>query len=133
MYLNYLEENEKIAFLKLAHMIADSDDKFCKNEKIVINSYCLEMGIDDIKVDLNENLNLICSEFILSGTKKIVILELMSIINANGIFKESEKKIINELLQTFQLDREFLNEVQEWSKALINLIEQGTILVLGDE
>lgn len=133
MYLNYLEKNEKIAFLKLAHIIAKSDNVFCDNEKIVINSYCAEMCIDDIKVDLNEDLNLICSEFILNRSKKIVILELMSIINANGIFKESEKKIINELLQTFHLDSEFLNNVQEWSKALINLIDQGTTLVLGDK
>ncbi len=37
MYLNYLEETEKIAFLKLAHATANSDDEFCDNEKIIIN------------------------------------------------------------------------------------------------
>ena len=40
MYLNYLNEDEKVAFLKLAHVVAHSDGDFCDNEKIIIGSYC---------------------------------------------------------------------------------------------
>ena len=46
MYLNYLEETEKIAFLKLAHAIANSDDEFCDNEKIIAKKERLEDKIN---------------------------------------------------------------------------------------
>mgnify|MGYP003447073492 FL=1 len=80
MYLNYLEENEKIAFLKLAHMIANSDDEFCDNERIIINSYCNEMGIEDITFDKDELIDIISYQFKTEQSRRIVIFELMNII-----------------------------------------------------
>jgi len=83
MYLNDLNKNEKIAFLKLAYMIAYSDGEFCDNEKMVIGSYCNEMGISDIGLNKNESIEDISNEFKSRISKKITILELMSIINVN--------------------------------------------------
>lgn len=98
MYLSYLEENEKIAFLKLAHMIANSDDEFCDNERIIINSYCNEMGIKDIEFDKNELIDIIAYQFKTDQSRRIVIFELMNIINANGEFKDKEKSIIDDIM-----------------------------------
>ena len=133
MYLNYLNQNEKVAFLKLAHIIANADNEICENEKIIIGSYCNEMGVDNISFNLDDvSISALSKEFLNSSSKKITILELMSVINANGEFKESEKIIINELLQNFKLETKFLENVELWSKSLMTLIEQGTALVLED-
>lgn len=130
MYLNYLEKNEKNAFLKIAHIIALSDGDFCENEKIVIGAYCNEMGINDIKLDVeNELLDVLCNEFKNEQSKRIVILELMSIIHANGEFKESEKKIISQLTKVFSLNNQYLEDVELWSQSLIYIIEQGANLI----
>lgn len=131
MYLNYLEENEKIAFLKLAHMIANSDDEFCNNEKIIINSYCNEMGIEDITFDKNELIDIISYQFKTDQSRRIVIFELMSIINANGEFKSKEKDIINVLLKEFNIEEKFLTDVKQWSDSMIYLVEQGHKLVIN--
>ena len=129
MYLNYLEEDEKIAFLKLAHIIANSDDDFCENEKIVIGSYCNEMGVEDFEVNLTEDLKGICCEFNNSKSKRVVILELMSIINANGEFKKSEKLIIDQLVTNFEIGEDYLENVQNWSNALLDIVDQGFELI----
>jgi len=133
MYLNYLNQNEKVAFLKLAHIIANADNEICENEKVIIGSYCNEMGIENISLDLKDlSISALSKEFLTNSSKRITILELMSVINANGEFKEAEKMIIDELVQNFKLETKFLNKVELWSKSLMTLIEQGTALVLED-
>jgi uncharacterized tellurite resistance protein B-like protein len=131
MYLNYLEETEKVAFLKLAHSIASSDDEFCDNEKIIINSYCNEMGIADIKFDKDELIDILSYQFKTDQSRRIVIFELMSIINANGEFKSKEKDIINILLKEFNIEEKFLTDVKQWSDSMIYLVEQGHKLVIN--
>lgn len=131
MYLNYLEETEKIAFLKLAHAIANSDDEFCDNEKIIINSYCNEMGIADITFDKDELIDILSYQFKTDQSRRIVIFELMSVINANGEFKGKEKDIINILLKEFNIEEKFLTDVKQWSDSMIYLVEQGHKLVIN--
>lgn len=131
MYLNYLEENEKIAFLKLAHLIANSDDEFCDNERIIINSYCNEIGIEDIEFDKNELIDIIAYQFKTDQSRRIVIFELMNIINANGEFKDKEKSIIDILLKEFNIEEKFLNDVKQWSDSMAYLVEQGHKLVIS--
>jgi galactose-1-phosphate uridylyltransferase len=45
MFLNRLENEEKVAFLELAHHIARSDDDFSDQQKEIIATYCMEMQI----------------------------------------------------------------------------------------
>jgi len=130
MYLNYLEENEKVAFLKIAHIVALSDGQFCENEKVIIGSYYNEMGMKDIELNVhNESLDVLSKEFNTKQSQKIIILELMSIIDANGEFKKSEKEIINQLTKSFAIDDDFIDDVRLWSKSLMHIIGQGAHLI----
>ena len=129
MYLNYLEENEKVAFLKLAYAIAHSDGEFCNNEKIVIGSYCNEIGIDNVAFNKDEPIDNISNEFKSIKSQKIAILELMSIINANGEFKKEEKDIIDTLVTKFNIDEKYLEDVKNWTESMLGLIGQGNSLV----
>ena len=130
MYLNYLEENEKVAFLKIAHIVALSDGNFCENEKVIIGSYCNEMGMNDIELNTqNDSIDILSNEFRNEQSKKIVILELMSIIHANGEFKESEKNIINQLTKKFAINDKYIKDVELWSQSLMHIIGQGENLI----
>ena len=130
MYLNYLEENEKVAFLKIAHIVALSDGHFCENEKIIIGSYCNEMEMNDIELNIqNDSIDILSNEFRNEQSKKIVILELMSIIHANGEFKESEKEIIKQLTKIFSINDKYIEDVKLWSQMLMNIIEEGENLI----
>ncbi len=54
MFLNRLTLEEKKAFLQLAHHIANIDEDFSKEERNIIDKYCMEMQIDDEDYDLNQ-------------------------------------------------------------------------------
>jgi len=130
MYLNYLEKNEKLAFLKIAHIVALSDGEFCENEKVIIGSYCNEMEMNDIEFNIqDESLDVLSDEFTTQQSKKIVILELMSIIYANGEFKKSEQKIINQLTKKFDIDNKYVDDVKLWSQSLMHIVGQGANLI----
>lgn len=130
MYLNYLEENEKVAFLKLAHIVANIDGEVNENENIIIGSYCNEMNMEDIKLDITKaSIQDISKEFKSLQSKKIITLELMSVINADGELKETETRFMNTLVKEFDLDEKFLEEVKSWSNSMLNIIEEGTMLI----
>ena len=54
MFLNRLNENEKMAFLELAHYVAISDGEIANEEKKIIKLYAKEMDIKDIEFNEKE-------------------------------------------------------------------------------
>ena len=98
MYLNQLDEKTKGLFLNLAIYVAESNGVVDNAERLLINQYCLEMGItysdkkekniDSILDDLKG-----CSKEI----KNIIVVELMGLIISDGNTDITEKVLINEI------------------------------------
>jgi len=129
MFLNKLEEDEKIAFLKLAHYIARSDDDFTENEQETISTYCMEMQVEDIVYDkdnfnLNDTLEVIKSK----ENQKIVLLEIMALIFSDGLHKE-EQRILNVIIKKYNIDKILILVYAEWSKAILSIVNQGQALI----
>jgi len=129
MYLNYLEENEKQAFLQLANAIANADGELCDKEKTIIGYYCNEMNINNFAHDQQKSIDALAMEFKSMRSKKITILELMSIVHANGEFKKEEKMIVDLLVQKFGISQDYLNDVEKWTDLMLSVIEQGNSLI----
>lgn len=130
MFLNRLEEIEKIAFLELAHHIARSDNDFSDYQKSIINAYCNELQIDDIKYNsdnfcLESTLNKILNE----QSKKIILLEIMALIYSDNILHEEEKKILDVMVDKFELNTVIVDIYTQWSKSILALTIQGEALL----
>ena len=113
MFLNQLNNEERSIFLKLAIAIIKADGKLEEKEKLFVAEYSREMGVTDY--DLNENIEpLGLAEKIgkdsTDAVKRIFLLELVALANADGEFAESEKSLILSLLQKFGLTENQLNE-----------------------
>ncbi len=77
MFLRLLEEEEKVAFLQLAHYMARSDGDFSDKQKEIIETYCYEMGINDIDYDENSfSINVILDSIDNKTSQKIFLLEI---------------------------------------------------------
>jgi len=131
MYLNYLDENERIAFLRMAYLVARIDDNFSDNEKVIIGSFCNEIGIDGSSINPSHNDNVadLVKHFKSTKSKKIVVLELMSIINADGKLDLAEEEIMEIIIKYFDLDGDYFNDVKKWSDLMLSLIDQGSSLI----
>lgn len=113
MFLNQLNNEERSIFLKLAIAVIKADGKLEEQEKLFVAEYSREMGVTDY--DLNENIEpLGLAEKIgkssTDAVKRIFLLELVALANADGKFAESEKSLILSLLQKFGLTENQLNE-----------------------
>ena len=113
MFLNQLNNEERSIFLKLAIAIIKADGKLEEKEKLFVAEYSREMGVTDY--DLNENIEpLGLAEKIgkdsTDAVKRIFLLELVALANADGEFAESEKSLILSLLQKFGLTENQLND-----------------------
>jgi len=130
MFLNRLEENEKVAFLNLAHHIARSDGDFSEDEREIIDVYCMEMQIEDI--DYNE------SRFSLSDTldtikskenQKVVLLEIMALIYSDDILHIEEQRILNSIIKQYAISDALAIVYAQWSKSILAITNQGQALI----
>lgn len=130
MFLNKLKKEEKIAFLELAHHIARSDNDFSESQKSIIDKYCMEMQIDDIEYDeeafdIYVSLGKVKSQ----RSRKIVILEIMVLIYSDNFLHEEERKVLEKMLEEFDLSYNLSIVYTEWSKAMLSLYTQGNALI----
>jgi len=130
MFLNKLTNEEKIGFLELSHHIARSDNDFSESQKSIIDKYCMEMQIDDIKYN-EENFDIYNSLGKIKNQKsrKIVILEIMVLIYSDNFLHEEERKVLEKMLEEFDLSYNLSIVYTEWSKAMLSLYTQGNALI----
>lgn len=129
MFLNRLDHDSKVAFLKLAHYVANSNDDFLNSKKELIEAYCLEMNIEniDFKKD-NFNIKEILDSVTDKKVQKIFLIEIMALIYSDEIITEAERRVI-EAMEIFELNSTVFEVYKEWSKATLALYMQGQALI----
>ena len=130
MFLNRLNSKEKEAFLELAHYIARSDNDFSDTQKEIIKQYCTEMQIKNIKFkkkkfDIYKTLGKIKRE----KSRKIVLLEVMALIYSDDFLHEEERKILEIMLEEFDLSYNLSVVYTQWAKSMLALYLQGNALI----
>jgi hypothetical protein len=130
MFLNRLEKEEKIAFLELAHYVARSDNDFSLSQKDIINNYCIEMQIEDISFNVKEfDIYNTLGKITNKKSQKIVLLEIMALIYSDNFLHEEERKVLEKILEEFNLNYHLATVYGEWAKAILSLYIQGNALV----
>ncbi|MEZ8042028.1 MULTISPECIES: tellurite resistance TerB family protein [Vibrio] len=130
MFLNRLSMAEKEAFLALAHHIAHADNDFSMDEEVLIAKYCMEMQMDDIEYDeANFDLFSILDTFEQDSHQKIVLLELMALVYADGVIAKEEQHTIDAIIEHFELNPNLAIIYREWSKNILSLFTQGEALI----
>ena len=130
MFLNRLEKEEKIAFLELDHYVARSDNDLKLYQKDIINNYCIEMQIEDISFDIKEfDIYNTLGKITNKKSQKIVLLEIMALIYSDNFLHEEERKVLEKILEEFNLNYHLATVYGEWAKAILSLYIQGNALV----
>jgi len=130
MLLMQLETQEKFAFLHIAHHLAQSDGKIGNREKIRINDYCVEMGIDNIIFD-EENyvLENYLDKFKSDKSQRILLLELMMLVHVDDTYNNEEQELMNIISNRFNFSPRLLKFASSVGKAASALREQALLIV----
>ena len=100
MFLNLLQEGNKRLFLELSVKAAMTNDIFSTEESELIKAYCREMNIPEeipaAEEPLDNFLNNLSSHAD-SVEKKIVVLETLGLVRADGLYDEKERAFMEKL------------------------------------
>lgn len=135
MFLNLLNDEEKSIFLKLAIAVIQADGKLEESEKLFINEYSREMGIQNYNLDEKINLSDLMEKISKKSTdsvKRIFLIELTACATADGEFADSEKSLIQACIKEFGFADEtlghclkLLNEYARISSELTKYVQEG--------
>lgn len=127
MFLGELLENEKRLFWELANYLVLADGKIADGEVEMLEAYKEELGKKDYII---EKSSYSAKELILENNldlrkKKIIFFELLGLAFADNKYVDSEKKVLNEVKQAFNIsdedEREMLEIIQKIMDSYLNL------------
>lgn len=134
MYLALLEEEQKELFLGLAFEFAKVDGNYSDEEKTVISGYCQEMQIVFNQEKMVKPLNELISKINLSCSiqeKRIIVFEIIGLAMADNNFNENERKIVELMIDAFELESGFIEECESVLNEYITFQRRINKLVIG--
>ncbi len=130
MFLNRLDNNSKEVFLSLAYYISTVDSSYANVQKTLIAKYLQEMNISDIEFKINEFSLVECVKKVTNKEyQKIILIELLGIINNDNIITPIEKEMLDTIVDTWNINSSLVVVYSEWSKNLLSLYVQGEALL----
>jgi uncharacterized tellurite resistance protein B-like protein len=130
MFLNRLNDKEKVSFLKVAHYVALSDNDFSESQESIIEKYCMEMQVSDVDFDMNKfDIKRELSEVTDPVSRKIFLLEVMALVYSDSYLHPDEKKVLDEMIMVFDLKDALAVVYSEWAKSILALYVQGQALL----
>lgn len=118
-----VEETDRFPFLKALAHIAAVDDSVDLDEKRMVEQYAdaWELGADAkaevqdlLRTQSSLSLRQLVSEFSESGTRFLLVQELMRLAYADGTYGEAERKEIASIAHRMGMSEDQFREVEKW-------------------
>jgi Tellurite resistance protein TerB. len=121
--VNRVEETDRLPFLKTLAYIAAADDSVTVDEKEMVDNYTEAWNLDDaaqdqvrdiLEPDSSLSLNQLVAEFSESGTRFLLMQELMRLSYADGTYGDVERKEIATIAKRMGMSEAQFREVEKW-------------------
>lgn len=129
MFLNQLRPSEKLAFLQLAHQVINADGARAEVETRLLEAMGHEMNFAFDSEELNAAFEIAVARFQTPVSRRIALMELLSLSYADREFAESERALINRLAQSFGVDAAELARLEDWVRRMMDLTLEGQRLL----
>lgn len=132
MFLNQLLEVSKKNFMLLAKHAMGLNGEFKDEELEIYTSFQHECGLLDYFPDVNEKE---LTEAIVSlsdrdmSIRKVVMIELLGILMADGEICDAEQEFINQLSVSFDLEGYQIKRMERWVAGMNDIVEEGYRIV----
>jgi len=132
MYLHLLQKPEhKIAFMRLARLLADADGFVARNERSYLQACMEELGVSEETAaggfaDIGTWLRCVQDEHV----KRVFLAELMLLVLADGSMGEKERQILEEVKCVFGCPDDVFERFKDWARRMDQLRTEGVKLIL---
>ncbi|MEH7072810.1 hypothetical protein [Neobacillus drentensis] len=120
MFLKELQQEEKIAFLELAALIANIDGKVSIYENSLLKKYQKEMELEDYKLQ-GLAIDEILAVFKNERSKYIVLAEIFQLIYSDGVFHDQEGESVRLIKTHFGFNSSEFGSFKDWVEKIKEL------------
>lgn len=130
MFITNLNLEQQAVLLALAEQVMESDGIRHQTQEAVLETlkHQVNEGVESQKVEL-EQLNPLYDTH---EAKVSLVFELIGVAYANGEFDDKERDIINSYTKVLGLSESTVNDMVEWVKAQMYLMEFSKKLLAGN-
>lgn len=115
MLLNALQEKNRELFLEICVHAAMANNVLDKEEQEMIFAYCREMSIQEHIPDMEDSLERIAVKLAMQtddAEKRIIALEILGLVKADGRFDEKEKDFFDRLIAGLQIEQDTVSRLE---------------------
>ncbi len=115
MLLNALQEKNRELFLEICVHAAMANNVLDKEEQEMIFAYCREMNIQEHIPDMEDSLEKIAAKLAMQiddAEKRIIALEILGLVKADGRFDEKEKAFFDRLITGLQIEQDIVSRLE---------------------
>ncbi|MDY6104858.1 MAG: hypothetical protein SPI28_10085, partial [Acetatifactor sp.] len=131
MFLQIMNIEEKEKFLEFVYKVANVEGEFAEEEQEIINSYKKELGVSEIPEtsDIEGLIGYFSTK--VDEIKKLVLFEIIGLINADNKIAKEEEKILNKVVASFGLDNEVVERIKSAAKKLQDVYDEVYDVLFG--
>lgn len=131
MFLQTMNTEEKERFLEFVYKVANIEGEFTEEEQEIINSYKNELGLSEIPE--TSNIEGLIGYFSTKADemKKIVLFEIIGLINADDKIAKEEEDILSKVVASFDLDNEVVERIKSAAKKLQDVYDEVYEVLFG--
>lgn len=111
--------DELDAFLRIAQELLNVDGEYSDSEKRAMDLILSQFNKtqEDIVISLNDAISAIS----LQKARMISLIELVGLAYVDSSFCDKEKEFLTKLIQTWNVDKETYQHINEWVIQLVNI------------
>ncbi|MCG6950104.1 MAG: hypothetical protein LJE93_14425 [Acidobacteria bacterium] len=128
MYLNLLDDDERVAFAELAEMMIEADGLVIGREAAALAALKAEMGMSDAEAS-GRTVDELASVFKGRRSKVAALLELIGLGYSDTSFSLGEESLVNTAANRMAIGPDDLAQIEEWVRDHFSLIRRALILM----
>ena len=128
MFLNLLDNDEKLAFVELAERMIEADGLVIGREEASLAALKAEMGTPSEAIG-GRTIEELAGVFKGWRSKVVALLELIGLGYTDTSFSIGEQSLVDQVAQTMGLGEKERASIEEWVQEHVSLIRRALILM----
>lgn len=128
MFLNLLDNDEKLAFVELAERMIEADGLVIGREEASLAALKAEMGTPSEAIG-GRTTEELAGVFKGWRSKVVALLELIGLGYTDTSFSIGEQSLVDQVAQTMGMSEKELASIEEWVQEHVSLIRRALILM----
>ena len=129
MFLNLLNDDQKVAFAALAEMMIESDGIVVVREAATLGALKGEMGVTDVPDSSDASVADLAAVFADRRSKIVAILELVGLGYSDTSFSGTDRSLVSEVAREMDIGAEDLARIEAWVQGHMQHIRAAMVLM----